>query len=53
VSRAYPPRPIVGIGVVVLRPGEVLLVRRGKPPRAGVESLALYTLVIIFVKMPM
>lgn len=38
-SRLYPPRPIVGIGVAVLRPGAVLLVRRGKPPNAGSWSL--------------
>lgn len=39
MSREYPPRPIVGIGVVVLRPGAVLLVRRGRPPNAGAWSL--------------
>lgn len=36
-------RPIVGVGVVCLRDGaqgeEVLLVRRGRPPRAGEWSL--------------
>lgn len=35
----YPPRPIVGIGVAVLRPDAVLLVRRGKAPNAGSWSL--------------
>ena len=39
VSREYPPYPIVGIGVAVLRPGAALLVRRGKPPNAGAWSL--------------
>jgi 8-oxo-dGTP diphosphatase len=39
LSREYPPRPLVGIGVAVLRPGEVLLVRRGRPPNAGAWSL--------------
>ena len=39
MTREYPPRPIVGIGVVVLRPGHVLLVRRGKPPNFGAWSL--------------
>ena len=39
MSREYPPRPIVGIGVVVLRPGAVLLVRRGRPPSLGAWSL--------------
>ena len=38
-DREYPARPIVGIGVVVLRPGAVLLVRRGKPPNMGDWSL--------------
>lgn len=38
-DREYPSRPIVGIGVVVLRPGAVLLVRRGKPPNMGTWSL--------------
>ena len=36
-------RPIVGVGVVVLRPAaaglEVLLIRRGKPPRQGEWSI--------------
>ncbi|MBI1777420.1 MAG: NUDIX hydrolase [Proteobacteria bacterium] len=34
-EREYPSRPWVGIGVVVLRRSEVLLVQRGKPPRLG------------------
>ena len=43
-SREYPSRPIVGIGIVVLRPrdgggSEVLLVRRGKPPNIGAWTL--------------
>ncbi len=42
-SRLYPSRPLVGIGVVVLRPdpppGAVLLARRGNPPNAGSWSL--------------
>jgi ADP-ribose pyrophosphatase YjhB (NUDIX family) len=44
--REYPERPWVGIGVVALRVGaaargapEVLLVRRGRPPRQGEWSL--------------
>ena len=45
MSREYPDRPIVGIGVAVLRPGngvpEVLLVRRGKPPNLGSWALLL------------
>jgi len=42
VSREYPARPIVGIGVAVLRAEPslaVLLVRRGKPPNMGAWSL--------------
>lgn len=35
MTREYPAAPIVGIGVVVLRPNAVLLVRRGKPPSQG------------------
>lgn len=33
------PKPVVGVGIVIVRPGpvepEVLLIRRGKPPSAG------------------
>ena len=39
MSRLYPDRPIVGIGIVILRGDEVLLIRRGKPPRQGQWSL--------------
>jgi 8-oxo-dGTP diphosphatase len=39
LSRQYPPRPIVGIGVVVWHDDRVLLVRRSKPPRRGQWSL--------------
>lgn len=44
-KRDYPTRPLVGVGVVLLKPpsgataGEVLLVRRGKPPAMGRWSL--------------
>lgn len=38
-GREYPDRPWVGIGCIVFRGEEVLLVRRGKPPRAGQWSL--------------
>lgn len=37
--REYPPRPIVGIGVVLLRGDAVMLVRRGRPPGMGEWSL--------------
>ncbi len=41
MNREYPARPIVGIGIVVLRaePPAVLLVRRGKPPNPGSWTL--------------
>ena len=39
MNRAYPARPIVGVGVVVWHGDQVLLVRRGKPPRWGQWSL--------------
>jgi ADP-ribose pyrophosphatase YjhB (NUDIX family) len=32
-DRSYPSRPYVGVGVVVFRDDEVLLVKRGKEPR--------------------
>jgi 8-oxo-dGTP diphosphatase len=38
-DREYPARPIVGIGVVVLKGDHVLLVRRGKPPNIGAWTL--------------
>ncbi len=42
MTREYPARPIVGIGICLLRPdngGEVLLARRGRPPAVGSWSL--------------
>jgi ADP-ribose pyrophosphatase YjhB (NUDIX family) len=38
-DREYPTRPWIGIGCIVLRGDEVLLVQRGKPPRLGSWSL--------------
>lgn len=38
-DRRFPDRPIVGVGAVVIGPGGVLLIERGKPPRAGTWSL--------------
>ncbi len=38
-DREYPPRPIVGIGVIVLKDDHVLLIRRAKPPNIGSWSL--------------
>lgn len=37
--REYPDAPRVGIGIVLLRGDEVLLVKRGKPPGVGQWSL--------------
>src|SRR5262245_35436683 len=39
MSREYPARPIVGVGVVIWHGDRVLLVQRGKPPRVGHWSL--------------
>lgn len=39
MSRDYPDRPVVGVGVVVWRGPRVLLIRRARPPRAGQWSL--------------
>ena len=38
-GRDYPARPLVGIGVVLIKPGAVLLVRRSKPPAGGTWSI--------------
>jgi ADP-ribose pyrophosphatase YjhB (NUDIX family) len=38
-NREYPDRPFVGVGVVVLRGDEVLLVQRGKAPNKGQWSI--------------
>jgi ADP-ribose pyrophosphatase YjhB (NUDIX family) len=39
VSRQYPSRPILGVGVVVWHDDRVLLIRRDKAPRRGQWSL--------------
>ncbi|MFC3125819.1 NUDIX hydrolase [Pseudoroseomonas globiformis] len=38
-SRSYPDRPLVGVGVIVFRDKEVLLIRRAKPPYGGEWSI--------------
>lgn len=39
MKRDYPDRPIVGVGVVVIKGDQVLLVRRSKPPVANAWSI--------------
>jgi ADP-ribose pyrophosphatase YjhB (NUDIX family) len=39
VKRDYPDRPFVGVGGVVIQDHQVLLVRRGQPPRKGEWSI--------------
>lgn len=39
MSREYPDRPIAGVGVVVLRDDQVLMIRRGREPRLGQWSI--------------
>lgn len=39
MTRNYPDAPRVGIGIVVLRGDQVLLVKRGHPPAQGAWSL--------------
>ncbi len=39
MNREYPERPTIGVGVVVLRAREALLVRRSRPPKQGQWSL--------------
>lgn len=38
-DREYPQRPIVGIGIVVIKGNQVLLCRRGKAPNIGSWTL--------------
>jgi 8-oxo-dGTP diphosphatase len=39
VAREYPPVPLVGVAGVVVRCGDVLLIRRGREPMLGAWSL--------------
>jgi ADP-ribose pyrophosphatase YjhB (NUDIX family) len=39
VSREYPTRPVLGVGIVVWHGERVLLVQRARPPRQGQWSL--------------
>jgi len=39
MQRRYPVQPLVGVGALIVREGNVLLVRRGKEPARGLWSL--------------
>lgn len=39
MKREYPEAPLVGVGIVCFRGDDVLLIERGKAPRAGAWSL--------------
>ncbi|MBP7063590.1 NUDIX hydrolase [Ferrovibrio sp.] len=39
MPREYPTAPVVGLGAVVWRDDKVLMIKRGRPPRAGIWSL--------------
>lgn len=39
INRAYPIRPLVGVGVVTIREGKILLVKRAFEPGAGKWSI--------------
>ncbi|MDE0941531.1 MAG: NUDIX hydrolase [Alphaproteobacteria bacterium] len=39
MPRSYPDRPMVGVGAVVFKDNEILMIRRGKAPRKGHWSL--------------
>lgn len=38
-TRETPTRPVVGVGAAIVRGDEILLIRRGKPPKIGEWSL--------------
>lgn len=38
-GREFPPRPLVGVGAVIVGEPGVVLIKRGKPPRLGAWSL--------------
>ncbi len=39
MNRRYPRRPLAGVGALVFRGAEVLLVKRGRPPAQGMWSI--------------
>jgi len=40
MSRDYPTRPIVAVGVVVIKDREILLIKRSKPPKSDSWSIS-------------
>ncbi len=38
-KREFPERPVVGVGAVVVKDGQIVLIKRGKAPRMGEWSL--------------
>jgi ADP-ribose pyrophosphatase YjhB (NUDIX family) len=38
-GRDYPQRPILGVGAIIFREGDVLLIKRGREPSAGLWSI--------------
>src|SRR3972149_6907640 len=39
MRREYPEAPIVGVGAVILKDGQVLVVQRGRPPAVGMGGI--------------
>jgi ADP-ribose pyrophosphatase YjhB (NUDIX family) len=39
MKRDYPEAPLIGVGIICFKGDDVLLIKRGKPPRAGSWSL--------------
>lgn len=39
MNRLYPEQPLVGVGAVIWRDAQLLLIQRGQPPRQGSWSL--------------
>ncbi len=39
MDRQYPPRPILGVGTIVIEGKKILLIRRGKQPGFGIWTL--------------
>lgn len=39
MKREYPQAPLIGVGIICFKGDAVLLIKRGKPPRAGAWSL--------------